>query len=73
MQRTSFGRFASSSLKGNEPSAELVYRTSQEGDRVGYDWSGARGRRMKLARFSAAVTLAALLVGVAIQVVGRAL
>jgi hypothetical protein len=38
-----------------------------------YDWSGARQRRLKAARFGAALTLAATIVTVAFQVVGRAL
>lgn len=38
-----------------------------------YDWTGARGRRMKIARYSVAVTLAALLVGVAAKVMNKAL
>ncbi|RDL48075.1 hypothetical protein BLJAPNOD_05302 [Ensifer sp. M14] len=40
---------------------------------MGYDWTGARRRRIKFARYGAAVTLAALLVSVAAQVVNRAL
>ncbi len=40
---------------------------------MGYDWTGARRRRMKVARYSAAVTLAAFLVSVAAQVVNKAL
>lgn len=40
---------------------------------MGYDWTGAQGRRMRFARYSAAVTLAALLVSVAAQVVNQAL
>lgn len=38
---------------------------------MGYDWNGARGRRMKIARFGTAVALAALLFSVVAQVVGR--
>ncbi|MGF6175444.1 hypothetical protein [Ensifer sp. 4252] len=33
-----------------------------------YDWTGVRGRRMKIARYGAAVTLAAVLFTVAVQV-----
>lgn len=40
---------------------------------MGYDWTGARRRRMKFARYSVAVSLAALLVSVAAQVVNKAL
>lgn len=40
---------------------------------MGYDWDGARWRRMKLVRYGAAVALAGLLVAVATQVVTRAL
>ncbi|KSV62915.1 TRAP-type C4-dicarboxylate transport system permease small subunit [Ensifer sp. KUDG1] len=40
---------------------------------MGYDWSGSRERRMKVARFSAALTLAAMFVTVAAQVVTRAI
>ena len=40
---------------------------------MGYDRTGARGRRMKFARYTAAVTVAALLVSVAAQVVNKAL
>lgn len=40
---------------------------------MGYDWDGARGRRMKIARIGTAVALAALLVSVATEVVTRAL
>ncbi|WP_334197706.1 hypothetical protein QM996_19450 (plasmid) [Sinorhizobium chiapasense] len=40
---------------------------------MGYDWDGARGRRMKIARFGTAFALAALLVSVAAQVVTRAI
>ncbi|WP_277996348.1 MULTISPECIES: hypothetical protein [unclassified Ensifer] len=40
---------------------------------MSYDWDGARWRRMKVARFGTAVALAGLLVGVATQVVTRAL
>lgn len=40
---------------------------------MGYDWNGARWRRMKVARYGTAVALAGLLVAVATQVVTRAL
>ncbi|OCP24817.1 hypothetical protein BC361_19625 [Ensifer sp. LC54] len=40
---------------------------------MGYDWNGARWRRMTAARFGTAVALASLLVAVATQVVTRAL
>jgi len=40
---------------------------------MGYDWGGARWRRMKAARFGTAVALAGLLVAVATQVVTKAL
>jgi len=40
---------------------------------MGYDWSGARGRRMKIVRLGTAVALAAVLVSVATQVVTKAL
>ncbi|WP_336171732.1 hypothetical protein [Ensifer sp. MJa1] len=40
---------------------------------MGYDWDGARGRRMKIVRLGTAVALAALLVSVAAQVVTRAI
>ncbi|SDA39537.1 hypothetical protein SAMN03159448_00198 [Sinorhizobium sp. NFACC03] len=40
---------------------------------MGYDWNGARRRRMKMVRFGTAVALAALLVSVAAQVVTRAI
>ena len=40
---------------------------------MGYDWNGARGRRMKIARIGTAVALAALLVSVATEVVTRAI
>ncbi len=40
---------------------------------MGYDWDGARGRRMKIVRFGTAVALAALLVSVEAQVVTRAI
>jgi hypothetical protein len=40
---------------------------------MGYDWSGARERRLKVARFGAALTLAATIVTVTFQVVDRAL
>lgn len=40
---------------------------------MGYDWNGARGRRMKIARIGTAVALAALLVSVATEVVTRSL
>jgi hypothetical protein len=40
---------------------------------MAYDWSGVRQRRMKVARLGAALTLAATIVTVAFQVVGRAL
>ncbi|SDA99584.1 hypothetical protein SAMN03159448_06617 [Sinorhizobium sp. NFACC03] len=39
---------------------------------MGYEWTGARERRMKVARYSAAVTLAALVVTVAAQIVSKA-
>lgn len=40
---------------------------------MGYDWTGARRRRIKIARYSAAITLAALLVSVAAHVVKKAI
>ncbi|CAN7632456.1 hypothetical protein ACI2KT_27050 [Ensifer adhaerens] len=40
---------------------------------MGYDWNGARGRRIKMARLGTAVALAALLVSVAAEVVTRAI
>lgn len=41
---------------------------------MGYDWNGARWRRIKFAaRYGAAVALAGLLVALATQVVTRAL
>jgi len=40
---------------------------------MGYDWDGARGRRMKLVRFGTAFALTALLVSVAAQVVTMSL
>ncbi|KSV92800.1 hypothetical protein N184_22910 [Sinorhizobium sp. GL28] len=40
---------------------------------MGYDWNGARGRRLKIARFGTALALATLLVSVAAQVVARAI
>ncbi len=40
---------------------------------MGYDWNGARGHRMKIARYGTAVALAALLVSVATEVVTRAI
>lgn len=40
---------------------------------MGYDWTGARERRMKVARYSAAVTIAALVVTAATQVVSKTL
>ena len=43
------------------------------GNTIGYDWDGARGRRMKIARIGTAVALAALLVFVATEVVTRSL
>lgn len=45
----------------------------RRGNMMGYDWSGARGRRMKIARYGTAVALAALLVSVATEVVTRAI
>ncbi len=39
---------------------------------MGYDWNGARGRRMKIARYGTAAALAVLLVSVAAEVVVRA-
>lgn len=40
---------------------------------MGYDWNGARGRRIKMARLGTAVALAALLVFVATEVATRSL
>ncbi|MBP1873553.1 hypothetical protein J2Z19_003268 [Ensifer adhaerens] len=40
---------------------------------MGYDWDGARRRRMKVARFGTAAALAGLLVAVAAQVATRAI
>jgi len=40
---------------------------------MGYDWNGARGRRMKIARIGTAVALAALLVSVVTEVVTQAI
>ncbi len=40
---------------------------------MGYDWNGARERRMKIARIGTAVALAAFLVSVATEVVTRAI
>ena len=40
---------------------------------MGYDWDGARWRRMKVARYGTAVALAGLLVAIAAQVVTRTL
>lgn len=40
---------------------------------MGYDWTGARQRRLTIARYGAAVTLVALVVSVAAQVVRIAL
>ncbi|OCP21438.1 hypothetical protein BC361_26625 [Ensifer sp. LC54] len=42
-------------------------------EQMGYDWDGARWRRMKVARYGTAVALAGLLVAVATQIVTRAL
>lgn len=40
---------------------------------MGYDWTGRRERRMKIARFGTAVALAALLVSMAAKVASEAL
>ncbi|MCY1746139.1 MULTISPECIES: hypothetical protein [Ensifer] len=40
---------------------------------MSYDWSGARHRRMKVARLGAALTVAATVVAVVVQVMGSAL
>ncbi len=40
---------------------------------MGYDWNGARWRRMRVARYGTAVALAGLLVAVASRVVINAL
>lgn len=40
---------------------------------MGYDWDGARRRRMKIARIGTAVALAALLATLTAQVVRKAL
>jgi len=40
---------------------------------MGYDWSGARERRIKVARYSVALTLAALIIAVAFQIANRQL
>ncbi|WP_156437130.1 hypothetical protein [Sinorhizobium sp. Sb3] len=43
------------------------------GTGMGYDWSGARERRIKVARYSVALTLAALIIAVAFQIANRQL
>ncbi|WP_256436950.1 hypothetical protein [Ensifer sp. ENS09] len=40
---------------------------------MAYDWSGTRERRMKVARYSAAVSLAALVGAVIAQIVSKTL